>query len=284
MPVNRSSGKAGARGHRQHVAVARIHHDHRPGAPGHRALSHLLNAPVDRGDDLGARVGLLAPHDSHLPAEGVHLDALAAISAAQVFVEQALKPRLPDHVASPVPPVLHLLVVHLPDVAEQMSGEGTRRIHALGLDLDDHPGQLEPALPELGDLLERETAAHALGTDGVGRHPVDRLLQLGQRDLEQDGHPREDRVAILQLARNEREGEGRPIVDQRLPVSVEEDAARRRHRADADAVLVRHFLQPPALERLQIPQLCEQADKSHHGEHGHGQHPAAPAIAPTDGT
>ena len=88
-PVER---KGGARGHRQHVAVARIHHDHRPGTPGHRALRHLLNAPVDRGDDLGARVGLLAPHDLHLPAEGVHLDALAAVSAAQVLVEQALEP------------------------------------------------------------------------------------------------------------------------------------------------------------------------------------------------
>ena len=150
-PVER---KGRARGHRQHVAVARIHHDDRPGMSGHRALGHLLNAPVDRGDDLGARVGLLAPHDFHLPAERIHLDALAAVSAAQVLVEQALEPRLPDHVAPPVPPLLHLLVVHFADVTEEMGGEGTRRIHALGLDFDDHPRQLEPALPELGDLLE----------------------------------------------------------------------------------------------------------------------------------
>ena len=171
--------------------------------PSHRALGHLLNAAVDRGDDLGARVGLLAAHDLHLPAEGVHLDALATVSAAQVLVEQALEPRLPDHVAPPVPPLLHLLVVDFADVAEEMGGEGTRRIHALGLDLDNHPRQFEPAFPELGDLLERESAAHALGTDGVGRHLVDRLLQFGQRDLEQDRHAREDRVAILELPGNE---------------------------------------------------------------------------------
>ncbi len=108
---------------REHVAVARIHHDHRAGLAGHRPLRRLLDAPVDRGDDLGARIGLLAPHDLHRAAERVHLDALAAVAAAQVLVEQPLEAGLADHVAAAVAALLHLLVADLPHVAEEVGGE-----------------------------------------------------------------------------------------------------------------------------------------------------------------
>src|SRR5262249_52754585 len=177
----------------------------------------------------------------------------------------------------------HLLVVHLADIAEEMSGEGARRVDALGLDLHDDSGQVEAALPELRDLLERQPPTHALGTDGVGGHLVDRVLQFRQGDLEQDRHPREDGVAILELPGNQREREGGAVVDEGLPVAVEEDAARRRHRSNPDPVLVRHLLQAPALERLQIPELAEEADETRYDEDSQREHPMAPIVAPVDG-
>ena len=86
----------GRRGHhRQDVAVAGIHHDHGAGVALHGLLGGLLDPAVDRGDDLGPGWGSVVLDQPHLAAHGVHLDALAAVLAAQELVEQPLQPVWP---------------------------------------------------------------------------------------------------------------------------------------------------------------------------------------------
>src|SRR5213592_4449673 len=106
-------------------------------------LPSISFAATDRGHHLRARMRLGGLHEPHGPAHRVHLDALAAILAAQELVEQPLESGLAHHVAAAVAALLELLVVRLADVAEQVRGEAAVRVHALGLDLHDHAGQLE---------------------------------------------------------------------------------------------------------------------------------------------
>src|SRR4029453_11724169 len=153
LPVSRSSSKAGLevmarksplRGSMKiPPTAAGIHDDHRTRAADHGALRRFLDTPVHRGDDLRPRIRLLAPHDLHGAAQGIHLDTLAPVAATQMLVEQPLEAALADHVPATVATLLHLVVAHLPDIAEKMGREGARRVHAPGLDLHHHPPQRE---------------------------------------------------------------------------------------------------------------------------------------------
>src|SRR3989442_722816 len=218
------------------------------------------------------RLGLL--HSTDRAAHRVDLDPLAAVLTAQVLVQEALETALPDHLAAPVSPLLELLVVGLADVAQQVRGETARRIDALGLDLGDDARQLELPLLDLRDVLEGEAAAHAYGQERVGRHPRHGVRQVLIWDVEQRGHAAEDGVAALlvarQLARNEREREGGTVGDQRHPVTIEQDAARRRDGTHTDPVLVRRVEEPAALEDLEIPELADEDEKrKDHGRRDH---------------
>src|SRR6266481_4531080 len=210
--------------------------------------------------------------------EGIHLDALAAIAAAQVLVEHSLQPALADHVAAAVAPLLHLLVAHLPDVPEEMRGERARGIDPLGLDLDDDTGQLELALLDLGDFLERQSAPHADRAERVGRDALQRLLELAHGDLEQHRQSRQDGVAVIHLSRYERQGKGGAIVHEGEAVPVEEDAARRRDGTNPDTVLLGHLLELAALEHLQVPELAHQPDESHGDRGGQRDDATAPRL------
>ena len=286
LPIE-ASGEAveregGARGHGEDVPVARVHDDHGARVSRHRPLRRFLNAPVHRGDDLVAGVGLVPPHDLHGAPKGVHLDALAAVATAQVLVEHPLESALADHVAAAVAPLLHLLVAHLPDVAEEVRGERARGVDALRLDLDNDTGQLELALLDLGDFLERESAPHAHGAERVGRDALERLLELAHGDFEQHRQPRQDGVAVIHLPRDERQGEGRAVVHEGEAVPVEEDAARRRHGTDPDTVLLRHLLELAAFEHLQVPELAHQPDECD-GDHGGQRDDATAPRLPSRG-
>src|SRR5919108_2552485 len=137
------------RDHGQHVAIARIHDHPRAGVALHRLLGRLLDASIDGGDDLRARMRLRRLDQPHRTAHGVDLDALTTVLAAQELVEQSLEPALSDHVAATVAALLELIVAGFADVPEQMSGEARVRIDALRLDLDDDTGQLELPLLDL---------------------------------------------------------------------------------------------------------------------------------------
>ena len=147
-----------------------------------------------------------------------------------------------------------MLVAGLAHVAEQVCREAAVGIRALGLDLNDHSGKLELPLFDLRHVLERQSAAHAHGQERVGWDARDRLLQLLVRNPEERGDAAEDGITALglagQLPRDQREREGRAIVDERHAVLVEEDAAWRRHRPDADPVLVRSIEEVTAFEHL----------------------------------
>ncbi len=281
VPGEAIERERGTRRQGQHVAVARIQDDHRAGLARHRLLGDLLDPAIDGGDDLGSRIRLLAAHHLHRPAHGVDLDPLAPVPATQVLVQESLQARLPDHVPAAVAPLLHLLVAHLADVTQQVGRERAGGIHALRLDLHDHARQLELALLHLGDVLEREPPPHAHRTDRVGRHALQRLHEVADRHLQEDGQARHHRVAVLHLPRDQGEGERRAVVHQRQAVAVEEDAAGRRHRAHPDAVLLRQLLHAAAFEHLEVPELADQADEADRGDHREGEHATAPGFAST---
>src|SRR5262249_56910598 len=88
---------------------------------------------------------------------------------------------------------------------------------------------------------------------------------------------------VVRLVREGGEGEGGPVVRRGEAVAIEQDAARGGHRPDADAVLLGHLLQAPALQRLQVPELPEQADEARHGERSQPEDAAAPAVAAVTG-
>src|SRR3989304_10299766 len=85
---------------------------------------------------------------------------------------------------------------------------------------------------------------------------------LFRSDLEENGQSRQHRVPVLDVSRDERDREGRAVVHQREPVAVVENPARRRHGADAEAVLLRHLAEPGALEHLEGPELADQAHEA----------------------
>src|SRR2546425_4433623 len=226
------------------------------------------------------RIGVL--HHAQRPAERVDLDTLATVTPAQELVQQPLEPTLSDHVAAAVASTLQLLVAGLAHVAEQVRGETTVGIGTLRLDLDDHTGQLELPLLDLRHVFERQPAPHPHGEERVGWHAGDRLFQLLVGDLEQRRDAAEDGIPTLvlarELARNEREGERGAIVDERHAVLVEEDAARGRHRANADPVLVRGVEEVTALEHLQIPELADDDEEGAHDGDGDRHDPGLAPI------
>src|SRR5207245_254003 len=189
----------------------------------------------------------------------------AAVLTAQVLVEQPLETALADHFTAPVATLPELVFVRLADVPEQVRGKAARRVHALRLDLRDYARELEPPLLHLRDILEREPAAHTDGRERVGLHARDRVLELLVGDAQQRGDAAQHRVTTRRVARqlagNQRERERRAVVDERHTVAVEEDAARRRDRADADPVSVRGVEEAPALEHLEVPELPDNDDK-----------------------
>ena len=217
------------------------------------------------------------------PAERVHLDALAAVTAAQVLVEQPLESALPDHVAAPVAALLELLVIHLAHVAQEVRRETARRIRALRLDLHDHTRELELPLLDLRDVVHREPAPEADRKQRIGRHARNHVDELLVRDLEERREATEHRVApvrfAVQLAWNERQRERRPVVYERRPVAVEQDAARRRDGSDADAVLLRGLVEASALEDLEIPELTEHDEECRRDDSRHRHDPPLPGVA-----
>src|SRR4029453_15566633 len=103
----RGPGEAGAleggrRHHREHVAVARIHDDDGARLALHRALGRLLDPAVDRRDHLRARGRLVLLPPANRAPPRIDLDALAAVLAAQMLVEEPLEARLAHHLAAPV--------------------------------------------------------------------------------------------------------------------------------------------------------------------------------------
>ena len=265
--------EGGRRDHRQEIAVAWIHHDDRARVPLHRPFRGLLNATVHGGDHLRARARLALLDQAHGAAHRVDLDTLAAVLPAQVLVEQPLEAALADHLAAPVPALFELVVARLADVPEQVRGEAAGRVHALRLDLGDHARELELPLLHLRDVLQREAATHANGQERVGLHAGDRVLELPVGDAQERGHAAQHRVAALRVARqltgDQGERERRAVVDERRAVAVEQDAARRRDRADPDPVPVRGVEEASALQHLEVPELPDDDDERHRDQDGH---------------
>ena len=220
---------------------------------------------------------------AHRAAHHVHLDALAAVLAAEVLVEEALETVLPDHLPAAVPALPELVVARLAHVAQQVRGEAAVRVDALRLDLGDHAGELELPLLDLGHVLEREPAANAHGQERVDRHTRRRLLELLKGDPEERGHAAQHRVAgrclPRKLAGDQRERERRAVVHERHAVAVVEDAARRRDRTDAEPVLVARVEEAPALEHLEVPELADQDEEGRRDRGGHDRDAPLPGVA-----
>ena len=64
------------------IAVARVHDHDRAGLALHGMLGRLLDAAVDRRDDLRARMRIGVLDHTHGPAQRIDFDALTAVAAS----------------------------------------------------------------------------------------------------------------------------------------------------------------------------------------------------------
>src|SRR6267378_4186057 len=111
--VRLSSGKFGSCTTRSHASRSMVpvkRSISKAGLALHRSLGRLLDPAIDRRDHLRARVGLGLLHAANRTPHRVDLDALSAVLAAQVLVEEPLEAALAHHLAAPVTTLLELLV------------------------------------------------------------------------------------------------------------------------------------------------------------------------------
>ena len=115
--------------------------------------------------------------------------------------------------------------------------------------------------------------------DSYGVEPymrIDLLVDLFLRHLEKHGQTLNDFLGNRPAQRQDRHGEAWPVHDERRTVAVEEVAARRDARNDADAVAVRKTRVVVAVVNLEIDEPQEE-----HGDDGNddaSEHTQAPCI------
>ncbi len=253
----------GLAGHRQHVAVARVQEDRgaRQTLRLVRGLERALQVVVDRQHQPRADLGFFLAALLDLTSARVHRDVLRAVLAHEVRVVGALEPGLADNRALCEPRVFHLLqlrFLHLADVAEEVGGKAALRVAPRRHLLHDDLRQLQLARHDRGHLLEARVlddgdgperrletvAAHDVGEvrllhAGRGGQPPDRIAQVARiRTLFPDDR---DRVRVV-------------VLDEHLPVAVEQHAARRAERNGAQLVALRHFQVLLVLRDLEDPE------------------------------
>src|SRR5205823_4220639 len=223
-------------------------------------------------------VRLLLQHPD-AAAERIHLHLLVTGVAAQVLVEALLEARLADQVAAHVVAVVlrELALAHLADVAEEMRGERPERIVAFRRDPQRDTGQVELVRLERDHSLPVDVAAEhdalvVLAVASGGAYPlVEPRLLLAE--VPGKG-PQDLAPALTRILGHEDDVERGAVVDQDLAVAVVDDAPRRRHAHQPDAVLlgvVAHLctafdLEVPQAEPDQREGGAHDADGDHHAE------------------
>ncbi len=269
-----------------HLSVRRIDRDHGAALAGERVLRGLLRAEVDRQVEVGTRDRLLALELLLLdadaldaPALRVHQQLLVSRLAVQLVLVAALDAVLADERRARIVRRIDALLVLLADgadVPERVHGRTDVRVVA------------RQARPDLDALqvraVDREACEFLLGELQLDRHGletaarVDRapgalhLAGVEQADLDQLG---ERRIHVRRLLADQLELVGGPVECERHTVAVEDQAARRRDRVDADAVALREVAEVVVLDDLQEEQPG--AERREAGEHHESRGDHAPA-------
>src|SRR5438034_1277905 len=214
-------------------------------------------------------VRLLLQHPD-AAAERIHLHLLVTGVAAQVLVEALLEARLADQVAAHVVAVVlrELALAHLADVAEEMRGERPGRIVAFRCDPQRDTGQVELVCLERDHSLPVDVAAEhdalvVLAVAAGGAYPlVEPRLLLAE--IPGKG-PQDLAPAFTRILGHEDDVERGAVVDQDLAVAVVDDAPRRRHAHQPDAVLLGVVAHLCTAFDLEVPQA--EPDQSEGGAH-----------------
>ena len=216
---------------------------------------------VRSGGGLAVPGGVLADH----PADAVHLDLLAAGTAAQLRVQGLLHPGLADAEAR-----MQQQRVDLP-VRRGLAGPLQVRLADLG-DIADHVGEgaakgIDPALPHVGsDAGQLRQAGidpgelppgqvvgdgdgHGAGGDlQVPQH----LLAPGRGDGDQQADLVDQALRIVHLVPPYQQAEVRAVGGDGHPVAVQDPAPGRRDQPEAELVLAGHGLVAGGLGHLQL--------------------------------
>ena len=164
-------------------------------------------------------------------AERVDADLRLARLAAEVLVELRLDAGLPHLVAGAVElrPAVELRLRDLADVAEHLCRERLVRVVPQVRLLDLDARELGLVLVEVRDLVLPDRRLHRDRVERVGDPLVHLLREPRRRDLEDPGEPLDDVVAPLprQVADPHLHRGPGDVVDDRLPVAVEDRPARR---------------------------------------------------------
>ena len=171
--------------------------------------------------------------------------------------------------------VTKLRFARLTDIAEQVRSERVGGVLARRHFFHDDVGKLE-VQPPRGDrrhLRQRRILDHhdrairrlaAMTLDGL-QH----LLQIEARDLREQARRA---IEVLGVFAEDRNGERVPILDEDLPVAIEQHAARRAQSERPLVVVLRHLLVLVVLNDLEDPETDPERGEHHdHGELEHHQ-------------
>ena len=268
----------------EHLARLRIHDDRRRrvGADGGKllidgAFGGDLDRRIDREDEVVARDRLFRAEVVHGLARNIDLDLPAAVRAAHRLVVDALQAKLADDVARLVAfrlALFQLLVADLADVTEDMRPPRLVDVIADRLRLD-HDARVLVAL-FLDDRIDlrADVLLDAYGIEADMR--VDLLVDLFRRHMKEHGQSLDDILGNRTRQWQERHGEARAVHDEGRAVAVEEIAARRDARDDADAVAVRKARIIVAVVDLEIDE--PQQKHNDDGDDDAAEHMHAPCI------
>ena len=252
----------GRRHHAQNLARRRLYGHHGASLAHHERLGILLELDVEAETQVAAAYGrhvaravLVAALDA---AAGVADENLHALVAAQIRLVAFLHAEVAGIVAGRIIVVaLHIVGVHLADVAEHVGGGGVVVLAQDALLYEESREAVELLLQaavvlrrQLRDELLRRVRRIA-GVEAFVAHVGEALAQLLGGDVERGAEV--ERVEGLHVAGNEHDVVGRLVEHHELAVAVVDEAARRIHRLFQKRVAVGALLVAAVVD-LQVEQ------------------------------
>ena len=265
----------------QHGAAPRIqrHHpaDQRVAEQLDRELLQVeVDVRVHRRRGLGQQV-LPRPGLAHYASACVHLHEPRSLAPAKLALVLPLQPVLPHLLARLVAAERGTGEFVLVDFTRVSDERGDRRsvgVVPFWRALDDQPRELHPVLLEHRHHVEGRVGEDHGGPVGRAAETPDRLVDLLRRERDRPRQAPERGAQRIDARCQERDRIPRQVLGDDLPPAVVDDAARRRQRHLAQAVLLglQHVLR--VLQHLRPEERAHQEDERQEQQRGSEPRPA----------